>query len=242
MNILEVKNVTQRFGELRAVDDLSFTVKKGEMFGIAGPNGAGKSTLFNMITGFYRYTGEIIFDKVNITKLRPHQVCYKGIARTFQIPQLFLTLPVSENLKVGAYFGAHTHDAESEGQNIKEVTDLLGLSGKEDIPASHLSLYDKKLTMLGVAMATKPKLLLVDEPIGGLSPMETKQFMALIQKINKELGLTIIIIEHLMKVLTTLCQRLLIMESGERITLGPPEEVCRNEKVIEIYLGRGKHA
>lgn len=124
MNILEVKNVTQRFGELRAVDNLSFTVEKGEVFGIAGPNGAGKSTLFNMITGFYRYSGEIIFDKVNISKLRPHQVCHKGIARTFQIPQLFLTLPLAENLKVGTHFGAKIHGAENEEQDIRKITNF----------------------------------------------------------------------------------------------------------------------
>ena len=242
MNILEVNGVTQRFGELRAVDDLSFTVEKGEMFGIAGPNGAGKSTLFNMITGFYHYTGEVIFDKVNISKLRPHQICHKGIARTFQIPQLFLTLPLSENLKVGAHFGARTHGAENEEQDIKKIATLLGLSEKEDTLASHLSLYDKKLTMLGIALATKPKLLLVDEPIGGLSPMETKQFIALIQKINKELGLTIVIIEHLMKALTKLSERLMIIESGKKIALGPPQEVVKDERVIEIYLGRSKHA
>ncbi len=242
MNILEVNGVTQRFGELRAVDDLSFTVEKGEMFGIAGPNGAGKSTLFNMITGFYHYTGEIIFDKVNITKLRPHQICHKGIARTFQIPQLFLTLPLADNLKVGAHFGAHTHDAESEEQDIKKIASLLGLSGKENILPANLSLYDKKLTMLGIALATKPRLLLVDEPIGGLSPMETKQFMNLIQKINKEIGLTIVIIEHLMKALTKLSKRMMILENGRRIALGPPQEVVKDERVIEIYLGRSKHA
>lgn len=242
MNILEVNGVTQRFGELRAVDDLSFAVEKGEIFGIAGPNGAGKSTLFNVITGFYRYTGKIIFDNTNISKLKSHQICHKGIARTFQIPQLFLTMPLALNLKVGAYFGAKMHDAASEEQSIKEVIDLLELSGKEDTLPSHLNLYDKKLTMLGIALATKPKLLLVDEPIGGLSPMETKQFIALIQKINKELGLTIVIIEHLMKALTKLSKRLMIIESGKKIALGPPQEVVKDERVIEIYLGRGKHA
>jgi len=242
VNILDVKNVTQRFGELRAVDDLSFKVEKGEIFGIAGPNGAGKSTLFNMITGFYRYSGEIIFDKVNITKLKPHQICHKGIARTFQVPQLFLTLSLADNLKVGAHFGAKIRDAESEEQSIKEVMDILGLSGREDILPSHLSLYDKKLTMLGVAMVTKPNLLLIDEPIGGLSPTETKQFIDLILKINEELGLTIVIIEHLMKALTKLSKRMMIIENGRRIALGPPQEVVKDERVIEIYLGRGKHA
>ncbi len=242
MNILQVNRVTQCFGELRAVDDLSFAVEKGEIFGIAGPNGAGKSTLFNMITGFYRYTGEIIFDNINISKLKPHQVCHEGIARTFQIPQIFLTLPVSENLKVGVYFGAKSRGRNNESQDIKEVTSLLGLSGKENILTANLSLYDKKLTMLGIALATKPRLLLVDEPIGGLSPAETTQLMGLIKKLNKELGLTIIIIEHLMKVLTGLSKRMMILENGRRIALGPPQEVVKDERVIEIYLGRSKHA
>jgi branched-chain amino acid transport system ATP-binding protein len=129
-----------------------------------------------------------------------------------------------------------------EEENIKEVIDLLGLSGKEDVLTSHLCLYDKKLTMLAVALATKPKLLLVDEPIGGLSPTETKQFMGLIQKINKESGLTIIIIEHLMKALTALSKRMMIIENGKRIALDTPEKVCCDERVIETYLGRGKHA
>ena len=242
MSILEVKHITQQFGELRAVDDVTFDVEEGEIFGIAGPNGAGKSTLFNMITGFYHYTGEILFQKENIIKLRPHQICHKGIARTFQIPQLFLTLPVYENLKVGAHFGARADNGHDEEQDIKDVVELLELNGKEHIISSHLSLYDKKLTMLGVAMATKPKLLLIDEPIGGLSPMETKQFMELVQKINKELGLTIIIIEHLMTVLTALSNRMMIIENGRRIALDTPEKVCCDERVIEVYLGRGKHA
>jgi len=242
MHILEVKRVTQCFGQLAAVSDLSFEVERGEVFGIAGPNGAGKSTLFNMITGYYRYSGEILLDNVKISGLRPHQVCHNGIARTFQVPELFLTLTVFENLKIAAHFGSPLHGARDEERVIKGVIELLGLLGKEKVITTNLGLYDKKLTMMGVALATRPKLLLVDEPTAGLSPTEIKQSMDLIQKVNKGSGLTIIIIEHLMKVLTTLCQRLLIMESGQRIALGPPEEVCRNEKVIEIYLGKEKHA
>ena len=177
MNILEVKNVTQRFGELAAVDDLSFDLEEGEILGIAGPNGAGKSTLFNSITGFYRYTGDIYFNNEKISRLRPHQICHKGIARTFQIPQLFLTLPVHENLRVGAHFGVRVRGAKREGEDIKEVVSLLGLQGKEDIAAANLNLFDKKLTMLAAAIATKPKLLQVDEPTAGLSPTETRDLI-----------------------------------------------------------------
>jgi branched-chain amino acid transport system ATP-binding protein len=210
-------------------------VEKGEIFGIAGPNGAGKTTLFNVITGFYRGSGVIIFDNVNITGLRPHQVCRKGIARTFQIPQLFVTLPVVDNVKVGAHFGVQGgHD---ERAIINETINLVGLQGKENVIAANLNLFDKKLTMLASALATKPKLLLLDEPIGGLSPTEVKQSVALVHKINQELGLTVIVIEHLMKVLTKISRRLMILHNGEKICLGPPQEVTNDKRVIEVYLG-----
>jgi branched-chain amino acid transport system ATP-binding protein len=235
MKILQVNNVTQRFGQLAAVKDLCFEVEKGEIFGIAGPNGAGKSTLFNVITGFYHGSGDIIFDGANIRGLRPHQICHRGIARTFQIPQLFLSLPMVENVRVGAHFGVR--GAHDERERINEAISLVGLQGKENVIAANLNLFDKKLTLIATALATKPKLLLLDEPIGGLSPTEVRESVALIQKINKELGLTIIVIEHLMKVLTKIAQRLMILHNGEKICLGSPGEVAKNKKVIEVYLG-----
>ncbi len=238
MIILQIRNLTKRFGELVVVKNLSFEVNEGEIFGIAGPNGAGKTTLFNLITGFHHGSGEIVFNGVNISRLRPHQICHYGIARTFQIPELFLTLSVFENMMVAAHFGMI--GSSNEKKFVNEILDFVGLKRKEHVVAANLSLYDKKLAMMGTALATKPKLLLVDEPIGGLSPTETRQFVDLILRINETLGLTIIVIEHLMKVLTTLCQRLLIIENGERIALGSPENVCCDEKVIEIYLGKGK--
>ena len=235
MKILQVTKVTKSFGELTAVKDLSFEVEKGEIFGIAGPNGAGKSTLFNVITGFYQGSGDIVFDNVNIARFKPYQICQKGIARTFQIPQLFFTMPVVKNVKVGAHFGVR--GAHDERERINEAINFVGLQGKENIIAANLNLFDKRLTMLAAALATKPKLLLLDEPIGGLSPTEVNQSMTLFQKINKELGLTIIIIEHLMKVLTELSQRLLILQNGERICIGAPQEVTKDKRVIEVYLG-----
>ena len=235
MKILQINNVTQCFGQLAAVKELSFEVEKGEIFGIAGPNGAGKTTLFNVITGFYRGSGVIIFDNVNIMGLRPHQICCRGIARTFQIPQLFSTLPMVENVRVGAHFGVR--GAHDERERINEAINLVGLQGKENVIAANLNLFDKKLTMLAAALATKPKLLLLDEPIGGLSPIEVRQVITLTQKINQELGLTVIVIEHLMKVLTKISKRLMILHNGEKICIGPPQEVIEDKKVIEVYLG-----
>jgi len=238
--MLEVDRITMRFGDLAVVKDLSFKVKKGEIFGIAGPNGAGKTTLFNLITGFYHGSGDITFNGEKIDKLKPYQSCHKGIARTFQIPQLFLTLPVIENVRVGAHFGAQ--GVKNETDIINETISFVGLQGKESIITDNLNLFDRKRTELATALATKPKLLLLDEPIGGLSPTETKELMALIQTVNKELGLTVMIIEHLMKVLTQLTDRLMIMEDGMEIAIGPPKEVVKDEKVIRVYLGESKHA
>jgi len=235
MKILQVKNLTKRFGELAAVKELSFEVEEGEIFGIAGPNGAGKTTLFNLITGFYHGSGDIVFDNVNISGLRPHQICHKGIARTFQIPELFLPLPVVENIRVGAHFGAV--GAHNEKESITEAINFVGLQGRENVIAANLNLFDKKMTMLAAALATKPKLLLLDEPIGGLSPIEVRQSVAIFQKINKELGLTILIIEHLMKVLTEVSQQLMILQNGEKICIGPPQEVTKDKRVINVYLG-----
>jgi branched-chain amino acid transport system ATP-binding protein len=235
MIILQVNNLTQRFGQLAAVKDLSFEVEKGEIFGIAGPNGAGKTTLFNVLTGFYRGSGDVIFDGRSIMGLRPHQICHRGIARTFQIPELFLTLPIVDNVRVGAHFGGR--GGRDERERINEAISFVGLQGKENVIAANLNLFDKKLTLLAGTLATRPKLLLLDEPISGLSPTETREYMTLIRRTQKELGLTIIVIEHLMKVLTEISQRLMILHNGEKICIGPPKEVTKDKRVIEIYLG-----
>jgi branched-chain amino acid transport system ATP-binding protein len=240
MAILRCENVTQRFGELAAVDDVSFEVEEGEVFGIAGPNGAGKTTLFNVITGFYKGTGKIFFKNENILGLKTHQVCHKGIVRTFQIPTLFLTLTLAENITVGAHYGGQGSQGEQE--RINEAIKLTGLTGKEDVIAENLNLFDKKRTMLAAGLATKPKLFLLDEPIGGLSPTETTDFINLVKQINQEIGLTIIIIEHLMKVLTELSTRMMILHNGARIALGPPAEVCSDQRVLDVYLGSKHHA
>lgn len=235
MKILQASKVTKLFGELAAVNDLSFEVEKGEIFGMAGPNGAGKTTLFNLISGVYSGSGDIIFEGENIHGLRPFQICHKGVARTFQVPTLFSTVTVYQNIKVGAHFGVLK--GENEKERINKVIDFVGLRGRENIVAEHVGLFDKRLTMLAAALATEPKLLLLDEPIGGLSPREVSDSMALFRKINKELGVTLIIIEHLMKFLVEVSHRLMIINNGEKICIGPPKEVTKDKEVIEVYLG-----
>jgi branched-chain amino acid transport system ATP-binding protein len=232
--ILETKQVTKRFGEMAAVKDLSFTVEEKEIFGIAGPNGAGKTTLFNVISGIYPGSGEIYYLSERIDRLRPFQICLKGIARTFQIPSVFSTLTVYDNIRIGAHFG---NRSPGEKKRIKDALDFLGLAEKQDIEAKHLSLFDKKLTMLGAVLATEPKLIMLDEPIGGLSPKEINQSVDLFKRINSELGVTLIVIEHLMKVLMAISHRMMIIHNGEKICIGTPEEVAKDKQVIEVYLG-----
>ena len=238
--LLETKNLYKSFGELVVVDHLNFDVKQGEIVGIAGPNGAGKSTLFDVITGFYPAKGEVIFNNENILGLQPHKICHRGIARTFQTTQVFSTLPMRTNIGVGAHAGKKGD--KDEEQIIREIISFLDLGGKEEITASNLNYLDKKLTMLGAALATKPRLLLLDEPASGLSPTETIEFMESIKKINRELGVTIVIIEHIMKVIIGLCNRLMFLDNGQQVAIGPTQEVANDPRVIELYLGGSTNA
>ncbi len=234
--VLQCIEVTKRFGKLVAVDHLSFDVEEGEIFGITGPNGSGKTTLFNLITGIYPFEGKILFNGKKINGLSTHKICHKGIARTFQIPQLFLTLPVIQNVRAGAHFGTPGVKRDEE-ERIRAAIDFVGLRAQEQTVAKNLKLLDKKRTMIATALATKPNMLLLDEPIAGLNPREILEAMDMFKRINQELGLTVIIIEHFMRVLTRLSNRLMILENGRMLCLGKPAEVSRDKKVIECYLG-----
>jgi len=232
--MLEAKHLTKKFGELVAVNDLSFTVEKGQVFGIAGPNGAGKSTLYNLITGFYSFEGKIEFDGRNISGMPPYRIAKAGIARTFQIPQTFPSLSVQKSISVGSRFGAVDG---LDPAHVDEVIRFVDLEQERLRKTGNLNLLCKKKLMIGAALATKPKILMLDEPMAGCNATEIRSLMDLIVKINQDLGITIIIIEHFMKVLTELTESLLIIESGSMICLGEPGKVVNDPRVIECYLG-----
>lgn len=232
--MLALKNVTKKFGELVAVDDLSFTVENGQIFGIAGPNGAGKSTVFNLITGFYAYQGRIEFRGRNLSGMPPYRIVREGIARTFQIPQIFPSLTVEKSISVGSRFGTR------RGLNPAHVTEIIrfvGLENERTRKTGQLNLLGKKKLMIGSALATKPKMLMLDEPMAGSNATEIRALMDLIRRINQELDITVVIIEHFMKALTELTEKLLIIESGAEVCSGAPEVVTSNPRVIESYIG-----
>jgi branched-chain amino acid transport system ATP-binding protein len=232
--MLTLTNVTKKFGELVAVNDLSFSVEDGQIFGIAGPNGAGKSTVYNLITGFYPYEGRIEFDGQDLSGMPPYKIAKAGIARTFQIPQIFPSLTVEKSISVGSRFGSR--DGLDE-DHVAEIIRFVELSDEKNQKTGHLNLLGKKKLMIGAALATRPKLLMLDEPMAGSNANEIKALMDLIRRINGEMGLTIIIIEHFMKVLTELTEKLLIIESGAMICCDVPEAATSDQRVIESYIG-----
>ena len=232
--MLKASNVTKRFGELKAVNDLSFEVQQGQIFGIAGPNGAGKSTVFNLITGVYNYEGQIEFDGRDITGMPPYRIAKAGIARTFQIPQTFPSLNVQKSISVGSRFGAA---GGLDPAYVDEVIRFVDLEHERFHSTGLLTLLGKKKLMIGASLATKPKILMLDEPMAGCNATEIRSLMDLIAKINRDLGITIIIIEHFMKVLTELTESLLIIESGRKILQDEPAKVVCDPGVIECYLG-----
>lgn len=232
--MLKASNVTKKFGELVAVDNLSFEVQEGQIYGIAGPNGAGKSTVFNLITGFYPYEGRIEFMGRDLSGLPPHRIARAGIARTFQIPQVFPSLSVKKSVSVGSRFGAPDG---LDPAHVTEVLRFVGLEAEQERKTGRLNLLGKKKLMIGAALATKPKLLMLDEPMAGSNAREIKALMDLIRRINREIGITVVIIEHFMKVLTELTQKLLIIESGAKVCCDAPEVVTSDPRVIECYIG-----
>jgi branched-chain amino acid transport system ATP-binding protein len=238
--MLEVQGVTKRFGGLVAVNDVSMTVAAGRISGLIGPNGAGKTTLFTMIAGFERPTsGRILFEGTDITGQKPEVLAALGIARTFQIVQPFAGLSVAENIAVGAYLRTGAR-AEAMAR-AHEVAAAVGLGAELDKPAASLTVAGRKRLELARALATGPRLLLLDEVLAGLNPSEIRDMLPVIRGL-REKGITILMIEHVMQAVMSLCETLHVIANGRTIAAGTPDEVVGNPHVVEAYLGQGAAA
>jgi branched-chain amino acid transport system ATP-binding protein len=240
--ILEVRDLRKVFGGVVAVDDNNFTVERGTRLGIIGPNGAGKTTTFNMIAGFYKPTaGTIDFEGHRISGLSPHRISQLGIGRTFQNVRAFRELTVHDHVMAGAIaHEMHYRPTAKQVEAVERILELSHLSAHRDTQVKNLTLAAQRQIELATALATKPKMLLLDELMAGLTYVEIDQMLDLLRMINQEMGITLIVVEHVMKVIMTLCQRILVLSYGKIIAEGSPQEISTNKTVIEAYLGEEK--
>jgi branched-chain amino acid transport system ATP-binding protein len=234
--MLSIEKISKSFRGLKAVSQASFDVPAGSMVALIGPNGAGKTTCFNMIAGvFAPDSGQIVFENKNIQGLRPDQICVAGIGRTFQIVKPFAGLSVLDNVMVGSFLKEKT--SAGARKVALEVLRKLRLDAKAGLPASSLTLPDRKRLEVARALATRPKLLLLDEVMAGLRPTETDRIVAILKELNRETGLTILLIEHVMRAVMALASNILVLHHGAAIAQGTPAEVVRDRAVIDSYLG-----
>lgn len=238
MHLLEGEKLTMSFGGLMALSDVDLYVDKGEIVGLIGPNGAGKTTLFNLISASLKpKSGKIIFDGKDITKMKPYQICRLGIARTFQTVKTFGNMSVLNNVRTAALFGRQEKPTAAEVN--KDAMDLLGFVGLKNVnsPARDLTLANQKRLEVARALATKPKLLLLDELMAGLNQTEVAEAMEDIKQMRQEKGITILMIEHVMKAIMSVCDRIIVLNYGKKIAEGTPQEIVNSKIVVEVYLG-----
>ena len=235
MALLTATDLIKDFGGLRAVSHFSFDVEPGEILGLIGPNGAGKTTVFNLITGFLRpSSGQILLDGRSVIGLRPHSVTRRGIARTFQVVKPFPRLSVRENVTLAAF--AHEPSRRRAEAQASQILERVALANRLDSPAADLTLGEQKRLEVARALATRPKLLLLDEPMGGLNPREVDAACALVRQI-RDGGVTVVLVEHVMKAIMRISDRIVVIHHGEKIADGPPDGVVRDPGVIAAYLG-----
>lgn len=240
--ILSVQGVTKQFGGLRALTQITFDLPEGQILGLIGPNGAGKTTLFNTINGVYKpEEGRIVFRDEDVTGKKPYRVARMGMARTHQIVRPLNELTVRENVMVGACFGHENQDMSNALKIASEVLDFVGLANKSQQLAGSLNVAQKKRLEMARALASRPYLLLLDEVLAGLNPSEIDNMVQTVLKIREQ-GITIIMIEHVMKAVMNVSDRIIVLDFGEQIAEGSPETIVKNDKVIEAYLGDPKLA
>jgi branched-chain amino acid transport system ATP-binding protein len=240
MAVIECENVTKAYGGLVAVNDLSFAVEEGEFFAIVGPNGAGKTTLFDTMSGHAPLTSGVIrFDGRDVHRARPHEICRMGLSRTFQTTTAFDSQNVLVNVLIGSVFGNGGSWRRFDDQAVEAAVEALttvGLEHRQADSAATMPILDRKRLMLATALATRPRVLLLDEPVGGLNATERAEFVELIRRVSQS-GVTVLMIEHVMKAVQALAGRMLVLHHGQKLAEGPPSVVLRDERVVEVYLG-----
>ena len=247
MSLLQLRSVSRRFGALQALSDISLNVEPGELRAVIGPNGAGKTTLFNLISGFFPpSSGEIVFDGQVISRVNPAELVKRGIIRTFQITEIFLSLSVRENLRIAAEVSlgwsarpwlSRAQKARVE-ERVDELMSMVGLTGKDDRIVGELSHGDQRVVEVAIALSRKPKLLLLDEPTAGMGDEETQMMTGLIRRLNKDQGITTLFVEHDMEIVFGIADRITVLDNGHFLAEGNAQEIASNPKVQAAYLGQ----